>query len=175
MNAPAKISRPVGRPSKYTAELADEIFRRLSEGEPLAVICRDAHMPDASTVWNWEQKHPEISQALASARDAGEMMIAWRSRSIIRGGEGSTGDTLRDKYIVDHDLKLLAVFNPQRWAPRQRTEITGVDGGAIEIEHSQVLQLENLDDTQRDALREILEAARANQAVDVTPKNSEDE
>lgn len=165
-----KTSRPVGRPSKYTPELVSEVADRLSEGEPLAVICRDAHMPDPSTIWSWEQKNPEISQALGYARDAGETMIAWRSRSIIRGGEGSTGDVLRDKYIVDHDLKLLAVFNPKKWAPRQRTEITGADGGAVVIENHQVLDLNGLDESQRSALREILETARGNLARDVTPK-----
>lgn len=42
-----------GRPTVYTPEIAEEILGRLSEGEPLKTICRDAHMPAGSTVRLW--------------------------------------------------------------------------------------------------------------------------
>jgi hypothetical protein len=48
-----EIPRPTGRPSLYTPELADEICRRLAEGESLRTICRDSHVPNLSTVLEW--------------------------------------------------------------------------------------------------------------------------
>lgn len=42
-----------GRPSRYSREIADEICRRLAQGESLRGICRDAHMPENNTVVNW--------------------------------------------------------------------------------------------------------------------------
>lgn len=44
----------VGRPSKFTQELADEICRRLAQGESVLQICRTSeHMPEARTVYSW--------------------------------------------------------------------------------------------------------------------------
>ena len=42
-----------GRPTKYTDALADEICRRIAEGEMLMQIVRDEHMPERKTVYNW--------------------------------------------------------------------------------------------------------------------------
>ncbi len=39
--------------STYTPTLAAEILRRISEGEPLRQVCRDAGMPPESSVREW--------------------------------------------------------------------------------------------------------------------------
>jgi hypothetical protein len=64
------------QPSTYTEELAAEIVRRLSTGEPLAVICRDAHMPAVRTVSDWKRDHPEFGVAFGEAREDGADAIA---------------------------------------------------------------------------------------------------
>jgi len=43
----------MGRPSSYTETFADEICRRIAEGETLKQICRDEDMPARSTVQKW--------------------------------------------------------------------------------------------------------------------------
>jgi len=58
---PEMLSILMGRPSKYTQALADEICERLSKGEPLASICRDEKMPEVRTVSDWKTAHPEFS------------------------------------------------------------------------------------------------------------------
>lgn len=46
--------KPVGRPSIYTEELANEICNRIAQGESLKRICEsDQDMPNASTVHAW--------------------------------------------------------------------------------------------------------------------------
>lgn len=125
----------MARPETYTDELAAEVVERLSNGEPLAVICRDAHMPCDDTVRSWAEKRPEIDRSIARARETGADVIAWRSRLTIRGfgpehGGESTGDTQRDKAIVDHDLKLLAKWNPKKWGDIQRVAHGGDPDGA---------------------------------------------
>jgi len=49
------IDKPAarGRPSTYSPELGHEICRRLLEGTPLKVICKEDGMPPASTVRLW--------------------------------------------------------------------------------------------------------------------------
>lgn len=62
--------------SIYTKELADEICRRLSEGEPLAQICRDDHMPAYRTVSGWKANHEDFALAFIEARQEGFDAIA---------------------------------------------------------------------------------------------------
>lgn len=66
----------MARPSKKTAKLVQAIVERLSEGEPLAQICRDEGMPAARTVREWQQDDPEVSAAIARAREEGFDAIA---------------------------------------------------------------------------------------------------
>jgi hypothetical protein len=119
-----------GRPTKYTDKLASEIVERLSTGEPLAQICRDDHMPDRTTVYDWGKANQAFSQRIARARDEGFDAIANRARLTARGkantdGGDSTGDVQRDKLIIETDLKLLA-----KWAPKQYGDKVALTGGS---------------------------------------------
>lgn len=118
-----------GRPSTFTQEIADKICERLSNGEPLAVICRDDGMPCDDTVRNWAKASEQLSRAIACAREVGFDVIAWRARQTLRGktdedGGESTGDVQRDKAIAEFDLKLLS-----KWSPRygDKVAVTGGD------------------------------------------------
>lgn len=121
--------RPPGRPSLKTPELIEEICARLSKGEPLAVICRDKGMPDPSTVWDWQQKDPVVSQAIARAREAGEdaiaadcLLIADDASGDYRMGERSVlvdqDHIQRSRLRIETRLKLLAKWNPKRWGEK---------------------------------------------------------
>lgn len=126
------------KPSTHTQAAADEIVRRLSEGEPLAVMCRDAHMPAKRTVSDWRKAHPDFDEAFLAARDSGYDAIAARLRNTARGktseaGGDSTGDVQRDKLIIDTDLKLLSKWDPRRYGDKQTLEHTGPGGGAVEM------------------------------------------
>lgn len=52
-------AREVGRPTRYTDEIADELERRISGGESLRSACEREGMPDKSTVLDWvaENRH----------------------------------------------------------------------------------------------------------------------
>lgn len=164
--------KKTGRPSKFTVEIAQEICERLANGEPLAVICRDPRMPGVTSVWNWEKLYPDLSEAIARARETGADVIAWNARATARGGGESTEDVQRDRLIIETDLKLLAKWNP-RYSDRQRIEHTGADGGAIQVEHTEVLQLDDMDYEAREKMREALEAMRASRAVNVTSSSDD--
>jgi hypothetical protein len=132
-------TKKIGRPSKRTPTVDAEIVERLSNGEPLAIICRDAHMPDPSTVWDWSKSDEALSQAIRRAREIGENVIAWRARQTLRGkgveeGGESTGDVQRDKAIAEFDLKLLAKWNPKAWG--DKLAHVGGDESDAPINHS---------------------------------------
>ncbi len=116
-------AKPTGRPSKRTDAIVQEVITRLSKGEPLAVICRDDHIPHDSTVRDWANSDAALSLAIADARVTGFDTIAHRARMTLRGktedlGGESTGDVQRDKAIAEFDLKLLAKWDPKRYGDK---------------------------------------------------------
>lgn len=139
-----------GRPSKFTAEVAAEICERLANGEPLARICRDEHMPGVVTVWEWEQADAAFSERVARARSAGFDEIAYdmlhiadtQEQGVIRKVEGdkiteTTEDMLGHRKLrVDTRAKLLACWDPKRYGT-QRTEVDV--SGKLEHDASKML------------------------------------
>jgi hypothetical protein len=109
-------------PKTYALEERVEIGRRviaaLSEGTPLAVICREDGMPCDDTIRGWAEGDDELTRAIARARDAGHDQIAYRLRATARGNGDSTGDVARDKLIIETDLKLLAKWDPKRYGDK---------------------------------------------------------
>jgi hypothetical protein len=130
----------MGRPSLYTAEVVEAICERLSEGEPLAQICRDEGMPAARTVRDWMAERPDVSAAIARAREDGEDRIAADCLAIADDGRRDYSVNEDGREVVDHDhiqrsklrietrLKLLAKWNPKKWGDRQAVEHSGAVG-----------------------------------------------
>ncbi len=115
-----------GRPTKCTPAITDEICRRISEGVTLAEICRDEHMPDRSTVYDWINADEQLSQRFARAREIGFDAIADECLTIAdntssdtikteRGGIPDTEWIQRSKLRVETRLKLLAKWSPKRY------------------------------------------------------------
>ena len=124
----------MGRPSKYSDKVLQEICDRLSQGEPLAQICRDDHMPGVQTVYDWSKLKEDVSVALAQAREAGEDAIALDclhiaddngkdTRILEDGREITDGDVVqRAKLRIETRLKLLAIWNPKKYG--NKTDVT---------------------------------------------------
>jgi len=135
----------MGRPSKFTEEIAAEICERLSKGEPLAVICRDDHMPAVSTVWAWERAHEGLSEAIARARLVGYDAIAAEALTIADtplegietketadGVETKRADMLGHRRLqVETRLKLLAKWDPKRYG--DRLDLGNADGKPFQV------------------------------------------
>lgn len=66
-----------GRPSTFTAELATEICRKLSEGQTLREVCRHESLPSESTVRGWALDDREgFSAQYTRAREIGYLAMA---------------------------------------------------------------------------------------------------
>lgn len=127
-----KKSQP-GRPSTFTQEAAAEICERLSNGEPLAQICRDDHMPAYRTVSDWRANNEAFSADFARARDDGFDAIATECLEIaddtsgdrkIVGRDGEEREVCdtefvqRSKLRIETRLKLLAKWDPKRYGDK---------------------------------------------------------
>lgn len=62
------MADPVGRPSKYTQELADKICEELAVGKSLRTVCKGEDMPAISSVFNWFRTQPSFLEQYARAK-----------------------------------------------------------------------------------------------------------
>ena len=127
--------KKIGRPSKYSTEISEEICMRLANGEPLRQICRDDHMPAWQTVYDWMWRDDALGEggsglsvAIARAREMGQDAIAEdifqevssEPERILSEGGGriDSGYVQLIKARAEIKLKLLAKWNPKRYGDR---------------------------------------------------------
>lgn len=127
---PKAAARKPGRPSKYASALVERIAARLATGEPMAQICRDDGMPAARTVREWIDTRPDVSAAIARAREEGFDAIAMQCLEIADDGSRDYQVQEDGREVVDHDhigrsrlrvdtrLKLLAKWDPKRYGDK---------------------------------------------------------
>ncbi|MDE2103075.1 MAG: hypothetical protein KGL39_37870 [Patescibacteria group bacterium] len=61
--------KPMGRPTKYTQELADRICSELAQGKSLRTVCKGKDMPSTVTVFSWFRTHPDFLSQYARAKE----------------------------------------------------------------------------------------------------------
>lgn len=125
--------KTTGRPSKYSAAIAQEICEGLAEGVPLREICRRDHMPEWRTVYDWMGRDETLSTAIARARDVGYDKMAEEclqiadtpveGSKVVETEDGKVIYTREDmlghrKLQIETRLKLLAKFNPKKYGDR---------------------------------------------------------
>jgi hypothetical protein len=99
----SKTKAPIGRPSDFSQELADEICYRIANGEGLVKICKDEHIPARSTVMRWIFKIPEFQDKYTLAR---EQQADFYFEEILEIADGSENDSYIDEkgnQRVDHE------------------------------------------------------------------------
>jgi hypothetical protein len=84
----------VGRPSTFTDELFETICERLENGEVLKAICKDAEMPDRSTVLRWIAADDGKRRRYDVARQA---CVEFWSDEIIQIATDGSRDTISDE------------------------------------------------------------------------------
>ncbi len=134
-----------GRPTKYTPEIAETIFERLAQGDSLRRICRDESLPHESTVRQWARNDKDFYTQYATARDIGLDAMADELLDISDDGTNDTyaddegnervnTDVIqRSRLRVDTRKWYLSKLAPKRYGDRASLELTGKDGGPVEI------------------------------------------
>jgi hypothetical protein len=119
-----------GRPSHYSAEIADTICDRLAGGESLRGICADAGMPDRATVSRWLARYEEFRDLYGSARECqaeclvDEILKIARdsSRDYVKkvGVDGKVTWVVDREHIARCGLRISALkWTAARMAPRK--------------------------------------------------------
>jgi hypothetical protein len=119
---------PAGRPSDYTPEIAEEIFRRLANGESLKAICEDDHLPSRETVRHWLFVNPEFLGNYARAR---EEQAEHYADEIIEIADTETDANIA-RVRIDARKWKAARMAPRKWGDKVINEHGGTNGAAIE-------------------------------------------
>jgi hypothetical protein len=138
------MAAKVGRPSSYSEDIAGEILTRLAEGEPLTKICADAHMPNPSTVFNWERIVPGFSEKVTRARECSAdhysheiVEIAEENPRVeipTKCGSYEATDAAgvqRNRLRIDTRVKLMQMLKRKTYG--DKVAHTGEDGGPIQF------------------------------------------
>lgn len=115
---------PAGRPSIYTEELATKICSRIASGESLRAICREAEMPDITTVMDWRLRDREgFAQQYAQAREIQAEVFGDEILSIVDDGSndwmeihhGDDGEEVGWRVNGEHIQRSRLRFDARRW------------------------------------------------------------
>lgn len=138
----------MGRPSDYTEDLAIEICARLASGESLVRMCKADDMPSVSTVYRWIQAHEEFRDNYTRAREdqadtladeildiANTPVVGVKTKTNEKGEvETTEGDMIEHRRLqVDARKWIAAKLKPKKYGDKQQTEVTGADGGPLQI------------------------------------------
>lgn len=144
-NARARVRRPKG--IKFSDAIAEEIFNRMAGGESLRSICRSPGMPVIQTVLRWVNERPDFAESYARATDMRALVLCDEmleiadtpeiGEEITETAEGTIvkrGDMIAHRRLkVDARKWILAKLSPKKFGERLSQEISGPDGGPVEI------------------------------------------
>jgi hypothetical protein len=127
----------IGRPSKYSEALIDEICERIANGESLNRILKDDHMPDYKSVTTWldDPNKPEFLQKYARARELQAETLADEIVSIADETDVTIDDhgkvtfdsvaVARNRLRVDARKWVAAKLKPKKYGDKIEATHTG--------------------------------------------------
>lgn len=120
-----------GRPSDYSPDIAAEVCARIAEGNSLRKVCLADDMPGTTAVFLWLGKHPEFAQQYARAcEDRREV----RKEQLLDIPVDADIDPQRGRLLSDNIKWVLAKEEPKKYGDKIHQEVTGKDGGPVQIE-----------------------------------------
>jgi len=130
-----------GRPTVYNELIAAEIIDRLQNGETMRAICRSASLPAYSTVYDWMQRNPAFSLAIARARRGQATALVEEAQEIIDECDDSTMPQVQkaDKR-ANLRIQLAKCFDRETYGDKVQQDIN-VKGVVI---HTEAGRLSNL-------------------------------
>lgn len=128
-------------PRNWTDELKSELCRQIAEGETVLSITAKNGFPSQSSVYTELLRDHEFMKHYEIARERPH--TTWEDE-IIELAYDSSGDRLPDGRIdVDHIARMKLVINTKQWVMSRRNprkygdrvsaELSGPNGGAIEV------------------------------------------
>lgn len=135
---------PAGRPTDYTVELAEAICEKVANREPVHQFAGKDGMPAEATIYKWlaDKTKPEFVEMYAHARERAAHRFAYAALDIADKTGKVSLDESGEPVVLAPDVARVKI-DTLKWAAgkfacrvygdKLQQEITGKDGGAVEI------------------------------------------
>lgn len=139
----------MGRHSEYTPEIGAKICELLAEGNSAGAICEREDMPSRPTLFRWLYQNADFRNLYAQAREHWADAVfeeifdiadtAERDTIIKKNKNGEEYEAENHEFInrsrlrVDTRKWALARMSPKKYGELIKSEISGPNGGPIEI------------------------------------------
>lgn len=108
---------------KFSDKLFDRICERIAQGESLVAVCKDAEMPDYSSVMRWLDSRPELRETYARARESQADFLADEMLDVARNSSNETYQP--DRLRVDALKWRAAKLRPRVYGDKQDLNVSG--------------------------------------------------
>jgi len=109
-------AKPVGRPTKYSKEVALRVCTRLIEGESLVAICSDENEPAVRTIYYWLESNPDFLHMYEAAKSDQADTMAEQIMSIADSANASNVQVARLQ--VDARKWVAAKLKPKKYGDK---------------------------------------------------------
>lgn len=125
----------MGRPTLYTPEMAERICEIVAKGFPVHRFDERKDVPSSTTVFRWLDEKEDFRERYARAR---EQLADRFAEQVITISDEADPTTMKGiehaRTRIDARKWAAGKLAPKKYGEWKRTEVTGADGGAIQLE-----------------------------------------
>lgn len=123
-----KTKRPIGRPSKFSQELAEKICEQIAHGKSLRAICAEDDMPSTSTVCKWLNENQDFSEQYARARDRQADYFFEEIIEISDSVEAESASVAKARLQIDARKWAVSKLAPKKYGEKTELDVKSSDG-----------------------------------------------
>jgi hypothetical protein len=112
---------PAGRPTDFTPELGERILALMEQGLSLVAAAAECNV-HRQRVYEWSERHPQFADTIKLAMAKRQNFLEKR---LLSAPDGPT---------VTSSIFALKNAAPADWRDKQEHELTGKDGGPIQLQ-----------------------------------------
>lgn len=120
--------RKIGRPSKYSDEMAETICEKIANGRSLRSICAEDGMPPMKTIYRWLEANEEFRHQYARARDKQADYFAEEIIEIADSAEAESAAVSKAKLQIDARKWAASKIAPKKYGDKQEIDVKSSDG-----------------------------------------------
>lgn len=151
--ATKSVPRKTGRPPIYGQKHKDRICAEIAAGRTLTAIMRDEGMPQVYWVFTELGRDEAFAKAYARAREIRAELLVEELVTIADDGSNDTYVDENGNRRIDHDViarsrlrvearkRLVSKLLPKVYGDRVTTEVTGAEGGPVQVEDGSTAKL----------------------------------
>ena len=120
--------RKIGRPSKYSDEMAETICEKIANGRSLRSICAEDGMPTTSTVCKWLIENKDFSEQYARARTRQADYFFEEIVEIADSVEANSAAVAKARLQVDARKWAASKIAPKKYGEKTELDVKSSDG-----------------------------------------------